>query len=140
MRFRNILLPVNGSAASLKAAEFALAHAGEDQASYVLLNVYDPVPLLIGGQARDQVDQEISVEEDAVMLPFRTMFRAASMNFRERLEEGHPVQAILAVAEEEGCDLILLGTRGRSDLAGLLLGSVSHGVQHGAHCPVLLIR
>ena len=140
MRFKRILLPVDGSPESLRAARYALSHAGADQAEYILANVYDPVPRTIGGQALERLGQEISTEEDAVMAPYRALFREAGFVFRERLEEGHPASAIARIAAEEGCDLILMGTRARSDLSGLLLGSVSHQVVHEAPCPVLLVR
>lgn len=140
MRFKRILLAVDGSPEALRAAQYALTHAGADQAEYVLVNVYDPVPRTIGGESLERLGQEISTEEDAVMAPFRVLFRDAGLVFRERLEEGHPAETIVRVAAEEGCDLILMGTRARSDLSGLLLGSVSHQVVHEAPCPVLLIR
>lgn len=140
MRFKRILLPVNGSPESLRAAEFALTHAGEDQAEYVLLHVFEPVPLIIGGQAKDRLGQEISTEEDAMMEPYRVLFRKTTLSFTERLQEGTPSQAIIRAAQEEGCDLILMGARSRTDLEGLILGSVSHEVLREAPCPVLFIR
>ena len=42
--------------------------------------------------------------------------------------EGHPDDAITEVARDENCDLIVMGSRGRSDLQGLLLGSNTHRV------------
>lgn len=140
MRFKRILLPVDGSPESLSAARYALSHAGGDQTEYVLAHVYDPVPRTIGGEHLERLGQEISTEEDAVMAPYRALFREAGLLFRERLEEGHPAPVIVRLAAEEGCDLILMGTRALSDLSGLLLGSVSHQVVHEAPCPVLLVR
>ncbi|MFH1635561.1 MAG: universal stress protein [Chloroflexota bacterium] len=54
--------------------------------------------------------------------------------------EGPPAEAILNVADTRGNDLIVMGTRGRGRLSGLLLGSQSQKVVAHAHCPVLLIR
>src|SRR6516225_1208527 len=48
--------------------------------------------------------------------------------------------AIAAAAEEHGADLVVLGSRGRSDLGGLLLGSVGHEVLARVSCPALLVR
>lgn len=56
------------------------------------------------------------------------------------LEDGEPARRILKAAEETGADLIVLGTRGFSDLKGLLVGSTSHKVSHMAVCPVLSVR
>jgi nucleotide-binding universal stress UspA family protein len=54
--------------------------------------------------------------------------------------EGPPAEAILNVAEVRGNDLIIMGTRGLSRLAGLLIGSQSQKVIMHASCPVLLVR
>ncbi|HZD66660.1 MAG TPA: universal stress protein [Acidimicrobiales bacterium] len=47
---------------------------------------------------------------------------------------------IVAEAEDLGASLIVMGSRGRSDLTGLVMGSVSHKVLHLAPCPVLIVR
>jgi nucleotide-binding universal stress UspA family protein len=71
--------------------------------------------------------------------------QAADPKLRElRLEtkmvEGHPAETICRVAKEEGCDLIVMGTHGRSGLGRLLLGSVAEQVLREAACPVLTVK
>lgn len=59
---------------------------------------------------------------------------------RTVLREGDPAAAILNVAREEKADIIVMGRRGLGDLAGLLLGSVSHKVTHLAECACLTVK
>jgi nucleotide-binding universal stress UspA family protein len=56
----------------------------------------------------------------------------------EEVREGHPPEVLLAAAV--GARLLVVGTRGRGELKGLLLGSVSQAAIHHAECPVLVVR
>ena len=53
---------------------------------------------------------------------------------------GHAAREIVADAIELGCDLIVMGSRGRGDLAGLVIGSTTHKVIHLTDRPVLIVR
>ena len=54
--------------------------------------------------------------------------------------QGHIGNKILKVADDEGADLIILGSRGMSRLEEVMIGSVSHKIVHAATCPVVLAR
>jgi nucleotide-binding universal stress UspA family protein len=53
---------------------------------------------------------------------------------------GRAPQEIIEAAKSDSVDLIVLGSRGLSDFAGLLVGSVAHKVIHHAECPVLVVK
>jgi len=55
-------------------------------------------------------------------------------------KQGDPAAGILAAAEEQKADLIVMGTRGLSDLAGLFVGSVSHKVSHLCACSCVTVK
>jgi nucleotide-binding universal stress UspA family protein len=57
-----------------------------------------------------------------------------------RVEVGDSAAAILAVADEEKSDFIVMGTRGLGSIKGPLLGSVSHKVVQLAHCSVITVK
>lgn len=54
--------------------------------------------------------------------------------------DGSPAQNIIAAAEHEKADLIVMGRRGLGNIAGMLMGSVSHKVSHLANCACLTVR
>jgi nucleotide-binding universal stress UspA family protein len=56
------------------------------------------------------------------------------------IEEGDPADIILDTAYDRKADLIVMGTRGLSDLRGLFVGSVSHKVSHLADCTCISVR
>ncbi len=66
--------------------------------------------------------------------------RAAGIGCVRHVRIGHPGEEIAACAAEQGCDAIIMGTRGMSAAAGLLLGSVATKVVHLAPVPVTLVR
>ncbi len=56
------------------------------------------------------------------------------------VEDGDPARRILEFAEKENAGVIVMGSRGLSDIEGLLLGSVSHKVSHLAQCTCITVR
>ena len=57
-----------------------------------------------------------------------------------KIEDGDPAQEILECANRENADLIVVGSRGLGDFGGLLLGSVSHKVNHSAPCTCITVH
>ena len=64
--------------------------------------------------------------------------RYPEVKVSEQLEHGHPVDVLTEVSARAG--LLVLGSRGRGGLKGLLLGSVSHSMLHHAACPVVVTQ
>lgn len=58
----------------------------------------------------------------------------------ERVEQGNPASVVIQVADETHADMIVMGSRGLSDLQGMLVGSVSHKVSHLAKCTCVTVR
>ena len=56
------------------------------------------------------------------------------------VEDGDPAKRILEYAEKENANVIVMGSRGLSDIEGLLLGSTSHKVSHLAQCTCITVR
>ena len=63
-----------------------------------------------------------------------------SIPFEHRTRTGDAAEEITALAREAGCDLIVMGTHGRTGLARWLMGSVAEKVLRHALCPVLTVK
>lgn len=61
-------------------------------------------------------------------------------SIRMLIKNGHPVKRILETISDEQADLVVIGSRGLSDLRGVLQGSVSHRVAHYAPCNVVTVK
>jgi nucleotide-binding universal stress UspA family protein len=66
--------------------------------------------------------------------------READVAAASELRHGEPAGEICAAARESNAHLIVMGAHGWGALGRLVFGSVSSGVLHGAHCPVMVIR
>ncbi len=140
IRYRKILLPVDGSEASRRAVAHGLALARASGAEVLLVHVRARVSELLGEPYYQRVLDHACTEAEKLVGSYRPVLEEAGVSFETRVLEGDPAQAVCTAARVEGADLIAMGTRGVSDFEGLLLGSVSHKVLQKAPCPVLVVR
>jgi len=140
MKIEKILLPVDGSDFSFKATEYALDFVQSNGADIILMYSHKPFPSFLGEPYFQEVHDKIMNNAREMMEPYKQKFAAAEIPVDERILEGAPGENICRVAQTEKCDMIIMGSRGFTDLKGLFLGSVTHRVLHEAPCPVLVIR
>ncbi|MCK5273483.1 MAG: universal stress protein, partial [Alphaproteobacteria bacterium] len=96
---------------------------------------------MIPGNGGDTTKSVLSVVAELVLRAAQDAAREhGASRLRTLIEDGDPAQRILQKAASEGADLIVIGSRGFSDLKGLIVGSVSHKVSHLAPCPVMSVR
>lgn len=127
-RVRRLLFATDGSAASRAAvlAVAGLAMGGETEVLVLHVTHHR--------RAKDGRALVTGIVEGLIAL---------AINARPELRHaahGHVAREIAAAAVQYGADLVVLGSRGRSDLGGLLLGSVGHEVLERVACPVLMVR
>jgi nucleotide-binding universal stress UspA family protein len=87
----------------------------------------------------------LETPQDAIELVSKTVktLRAAgiaTMGDVQGAVAGHAAKEIVDTARTQGADLIVMGSRGLSDIAGLFVGSVTHKVMQLTHVPVLVVR
>lgn len=137
---RKILVPVDGSENSYNAAVYAVKMAQRLKAHIVIIHCHKPFPDILGEPNFQRAIDKIMHKSEVLMTPYRQIMKEHGVQFEERILEGPARRKILDVAEIENCDLIIMGSRGRSSAQGMLLGSVTHRVLHAAPCPVLVYR
>ena len=138
-----ILVPVDGSENSMHAVEFIASrttlHGSNPEIE--VLNVQLPLPAracrLVG---QDSLTRYYEDEAAKVFEPVRAELNKVGFQAGEAFLVGEASDSIAAEAEKFGADLIVMGSRGRSDIEGLLLGSVTHKVLTLAKVPVLVVR
>jgi nucleotide-binding universal stress UspA family protein len=145
--YKRILLCADGSEGSVKAAQATAEIAKRFGSEITVLSVFFPTPLLASfGEAPEAaacMETVISIGEDqheAIQASVRKLLAEQGLKAEEMREFGHPVDTIVNAAKQIDADLVVMGSRGMSGFKSLLLGSVSDGVLHHAHCPVLIVR
>lgn len=147
--YHKILLPTDGSKYAEKAAKHAIWIASHSNAEIIALNVVD-TSSLVGLPAEDLTIRvtEILKEEahksldniENMMLEFRKEGMGKDIKLIKESKEGSPADVILKTVDEEGVDLVVMGTSGKHGLDRFLLGSVTEKVVRSAKCPVLAVH
>ena len=132
-----IVVGVDGSEHSNVALKWALAEAQQHADSIVTAVLAWQMPFVSfpGAFDRQELDQAyknflnetVSAIAPSPAVPLETV-----------IAEGDPTESM--VEASKGANLLVMGIRGRSPFAGLLLGAVSQGAAANAHCPVVLVK
>lgn len=142
-----MLVATDGSQHALKAAEWAARLARELRGAEIMVVHVGHIPAIVfaGATADSTVDLR-SLEEEMQQagraILGQTVKALAGLDERatHHYRQGDPAAEILSAAQELKADMIIMGSRGRGQIGGLILGSVSERVLHGAHTPVLIVR
>lgn len=154
---RKILLPIDGSVPSMKAARYGINVATKIKSDLIGLTVIDlmslPYQYLLnqpGTPLHEDVLEEKRREakkwlEEVERSVLDNLKRTEDIKAKYRseiLEDpfSKVENAIIKYAENENVDLVVMGSRGRSGLRRTLLGSVASAVLSYARCPVLVVR
>jgi len=147
--FGKILVCSDGSEGALTAARMGALIASKFHSDVLLLHTYDlsvaAYPAFVAGVwelavSPDGMDTYAAEARLALEAHTGKVFQDAGVNYESLIERGHPVEVITRLAAEREMDLIVIGSRGLSGVEAFLIGSVSEGVLHHAHCPVLIVR
>lgn len=137
--YRTIVVGYDGSTAARKAFDAALELAARDHAQLHVVSVGRP------SEIADDVETEAVIEHTRayhgrLLAELKASAATKQVKTHYEVAVGHPAEQIIYYADRIGADLIVVGDRGRSNFARLLLGSVSKQVTEHAGRPVLVVR
>jgi nucleotide-binding universal stress UspA family protein len=145
--FASILVGTDGSETAQTAVRRAIELAAGLHARLQIVSAYEPVAdqRLRGGRldAPEDVQWTINPHEAAVALLEQALAEAKEAGVAEVetfARQGDAADAIVDVAEEQRCDLVVVGNKGMTGAKRFLLGSVPNKVSHHAPCSVLIVR
>ena len=149
---KTYLVAVDGSDHGWKALDLAANLAKTSGATLIILHVvpYEPMP---DGLQEYAEMEGIAVEELSARFHYgralgdRLTRMAADRahdagveHITTEVAEGHPANEVVAVSKARKVEMVFLGSRGLSDVGGLLLGSVSHKVMHLSDCTCVAVK
>lgn len=140
MERKKILVAVDGSSYSEKVLSKAIELVKLLDGQIVFVYCHKKYPKIVGYPYRDKIISSINDEAEKIISPFLERMKKENVPYIERLMEEPAGTMIPTVAENEQCELIIMGSRGLSNLQGLIVGSVTQRVLHLAECPVFVIK
>ncbi len=150
-QIKKILYATDLSKNSAYAFYYAVDLAQKKGATIIILHSLEPVPAYVRNYISGAEKLELENQSEMIV-----MIEKRLDNFCRKVDNqigspcvelvskvivrvGHPVDEILSAADDEGCDMIVLGNHGKGFLKQTFLGSVSRGVLDRARKPVLII-
>ena len=142
---KKILIATDGSPSSTEAVEFGVELAAEHAAKVIFVHVAPALDILpaagygIGGGI-PRVPHRLDAFDRAPLDEAEQIAALGGVEATSKLLVGNPADEIVAYADSQGADLIVVGSRGHGALVSVLLGSVSRGVLSESKLPVAVIR
>ena len=141
-----ILLAVDGSKPSLDAAKLLVEHADwyREKPEVELVTVHLPVPKLgrmsAAGIGKAEIEKYYREEGEQNLAAAKKLLERSGLAYNAHILVGPVAETIAKHAKGSRCDLICIGTHGRTGIAGALIGSVASKVLHISDVPVLLAK
>ncbi len=143
MKIKKILLPYDGSNHSHHAAEYAIALAKCWNAHITVVHCFEEWDSTFSpefpGVLRDDIVESKKQEAEEIGKEAEAIFQKNGVECSTQLLSGEPGIVLTKLSQSKEYDLIIMGSSGHSDIAGLILGSVTHKVINTMYCPVLIV-
>jgi len=140
MSRKKILTAIDGSQYSESIVDKAIEYAKLFDAEIILVYCHRKFPTTVVQPFQEEKTAHIISESEKVVDPFLQQIRDSNISVEDRIME-EPAGAVISdIARIEACDLIIMGSRGLTNIASLIIGSVTNRVLQTAPCSVLVVR
>jgi nucleotide-binding universal stress UspA family protein len=141
-KIKKILVPIDGSDHSMRAAEYGVGIAKTLDAEATVLYVIDVVVIdqIAKVNQRESVEAELKQDGQRYINYVLGLTQKAGVKASSLLAIGHPFEQIINLAKSLEMDLIVMGTYGRRTTERILIGSVAERVIEYASCPVVVVK
>jgi nucleotide-binding universal stress UspA family protein len=140
---KKLLVAYDGSDNAMRAVRYAAEAAQENRSLQLeLLHVLDPVTFKVpaASLSPDDLTRLYPDKADRVLQPARRILDDAGIAYRVRCRVGAVAPEIAAQVRESGCAGVIMGTRGLSPIATIMIGSVANRVVQIVDVPVTLVK
>ncbi|MFA7321564.1 MAG: universal stress protein [Dokdonella sp.] len=136
------LLPVDGSDSAFQATLYVIDFIKKRGPVEIHVVNVQPKPLTwqTHGMEKEVINDHLAIESHMTMKPILHALNEEGIAYQKHVKLGDPAETLVALAEELGCDHIIMGTRGLGAISGIVLGSVTRKVLHLANVPVTCVK
>lgn len=138
--YQKILVPLDGSELAERALQPAITIAQSMSAALILLQVVPPIMLTVDPQLYAQISRQSEDAAIAYLHQVQASLADSASEVQSLMVNGPAAATIIQVAQEQGCDLVIMSSHGRSGPGRWVYGSVAEKVLRGACCSALIIR
>lgn len=139
---KKFLLPVDGSECSMNAAKYAIEMATAAKASVDIIHCFEKIPQIMPdtrGKYLKEYKSLLIAEAGRLLEDYKALFEGSKVAHTLKTVEGSPGKVIYDLAKSKKYDLIIMGSKGHSEVGGLFMGSVTRKVLANVFCPVLIV-
>lgn len=139
---KRILVPTDFSEHGTKALSYAAVLADQFGAAVELIHILEPVPpgAMLGYTSLQELNASLRKDAEEKLEQLDSIWHDYAFPVKRTVTEGQPFVEIVKHAQDNKCDLIVIGTHGHGAITHMLLGSVAENVVRSAPCPVLTVK
>jgi len=141
--FQRILIPIDGSQLSLKAAKQGVYIASKLESRVMFLHVVDVRTIQtssLAGTDPDTLRARLRNIAERYLNEAAGLAEEENITFENQIREGLPAEDILKEIEEKKIDLVIMGSKGMSGAHRVVIGSTAEEVVRWSTCPVLIVK